>query len=213
MTQGQKEFITNTVKSYGKSRHRLMDIARDIQAKYGFISDESAKLIASKLGIPFIEVIDMVSFYSFLSREKKGKSVIRLSKSIVDKMQGMDLVAKAFEQAVGVSFGQTSPDGKITLEYTSDIGMGDQAPAALVNGTVMTKLCPEDIPCIVDALKKGKPLGVCTSEDAKPGTRVDAQIDLNIVQPGQVIFAPYERGAAVRAAMNMSPEDVIDVIT
>jgi [NiFe] hydrogenase diaphorase moiety large subunit len=211
MTQAQKQYITDLVKSYAKARHRLMDIVRDVQAKYGYISDESAGIIADALEIPFIEVIDMVSFYSFLTREKKGKSVIRLSKSIVDKMQGMEEVAERFEKEVGVPFGQTSTDGRITLEYTSDIGMGDQAPAALINGTVMTKLRPEDIPSMVDALRKGKTPGA--GDESKQGAGPDARVDLNLIQPGPVIFAPYERGAAVRAALNMTPEDVINVIT
>jgi [NiFe] hydrogenase diaphorase moiety large subunit len=209
MSQTQKNVIAGIVRKYNKARHRLMDIARDVQAQYGCISDESAKMIADELGIPFIEVIDMVSFYYFLSREPKGKSVIRLSDSVVDRMSGNREVAKAFEKAVGIPFGGTTADGAITLEYTSDIGMCDQAPAALVNQTVMTKLCPEDVPKIVDRLKKGKPPGA----EAKDGARPDAQVDLNLIQPGQVIFSPVERGAAVRAMANLSPEEVIDVVT
>jgi [NiFe] hydrogenase diaphorase moiety large subunit len=209
MSQAQKSFISDVVKKYNKARHRLMDIARDVQAQYGCISDDAAKSIADELGIPFVEVIDMVSFYYFLSREKKGKTIIRLSNSVVDRMYGMEAVAEAFEKAVGVPFGGTTSDGAITLEYTSDIGMCDQAPAALVNGTVMTKLCTKDIPGIVDALRKGKSLGV----EAKDGARPDAQVDLNLIQHGPVIFAPFERGSAVRAALNMSPEEVIEEVT
>ncbi len=209
MSQAHKNLIVSIVKKYDKARHRLMDIAMDVQAQYGCISDESAKLIADELGIPFIEVIDMVSFYYFLSREPKGKTVIRLSDSVVDRMSGNREVAKAFEKAAGISFGATTADGAITLEYTSDIGMSDQAPAALVNQTVMTKLCPEDVPTIVSRLKKGKPPGVVAKDEARP----DAQVDLNLIQPGPVIFSPVERGAAVRAMANLSPEEVIDVVT
>ena len=100
MSQAQKSFISDVVKKYNKARHRLMDIARDVQAQYGCISDDAAKSIADELGIPFVEVIDMVSFYYFLSREKKGKTIIRLSNSVVDRMYGMEAVAEAFEKAV-----------------------------------------------------------------------------------------------------------------
>ena len=209
MSQAQKSFIADVVKNYGKARHRLMDIALDVQAQYGCISDESAKIMADELGIPFVEVIDMVSFYYFLSRKPKGKSIVRLSNSVVDKMSGMEAVAKAFEDAVGIPFGSTTSDGAITLEYTSDIGMCDQAPAALVNGMVMTKLCPEDVPGIVDSLKKGKPPGAVSKDEARP----DAQVDLNLIQQGPVIFAPVERGTALRAAVNKSPEEVIEEVT
>ena len=48
-------------------------------------------------------------------------------------MSGSDSVAKTFTEELGIGFGETTPDGKISLEYTPCIGMCDQAPSALVN--------------------------------------------------------------------------------
>ena len=203
-----KKIVDEIVRSYGKERHRLMDIVRDAQEQLGCVCNETAHLIASAMGIQFVEVIDMASFYSFFSRQPKGNSVIRLSNCVVDKMHGMELVAKAFERAAGVPFGSTTGDGAITLEYTACIGMCDQAPAALVNGTVMTKLCPEDVPGIVKMLRKGE-YGAPKGGSLLP----DAQIELNLRKTGPVLFAPLESGAAIRAALNMPPEKVIEVIT
>ena len=54
-----------------------------------------------------------------------------------------DRVARAFSDALGIGVGETTPDGRITLERTACIGMSDQAPAALINETVITNLSPE----------------------------------------------------------------------
>jgi [NiFe] hydrogenase diaphorase moiety large subunit len=208
MPADKKKTVEEIVKSYGKERHNLMNVVRDVQDRFGCVSGDTAHLIASAMGIQYIDVVDTVSFYSFLSREPKGKSVIRLSNCVVDKMKGMELVAKAFEKALGIPVGGTTKDNEITLEYTACIGMCDQAPAALVNGTVLTKLCPEDVPGLVAKIRKGQ-------FGAKSGGKAlhDAQVELNLRKPGPVIFAPLENGSAIRAALNMTPEKVIEVIT
>jgi [NiFe] hydrogenase diaphorase moiety large subunit len=55
-------------------------------------------------------------------------------------MHGAERVAAAFAEALGIDVGQTTPDGRITLEHTSCIGMCDQSPAALINDVVVTNL-------------------------------------------------------------------------
>ncbi len=59
----------------------------------------------------------MVSFYSFLDRVPRGRFRIRLSKTPISFMKGAKDVARAFEEALGVSIGETSADGAFTLEW------------------------------------------------------------------------------------------------
>ena len=126
----------------------------------------------------------MASFYSFLSEEPKGKTVVRLCNAVVERMKGVDEVAKAFEKAVGVPFGCTSEDGSISLDYTACIGLSDQAPGALINNVPVTNIKPSDVPRMVEALRGG----------AKASSLPQAEVDLNLRQPGPVVFAPMERG-------------------
>jgi hypothetical protein len=79
-------------------------------------------------------------FYAFLSEEPKGKIVIRLCDDIVDACTARTSAWQAFEEELGIAVGETTPDGKITLERRPCIGMCDQAPAALVNDVVVTEL-------------------------------------------------------------------------
>jgi len=198
----EAEIIKQIVDQFGKDRSRLMDIVRTAHAKLGYLSEETIGRIHSALGIHRVEVRDMVSFYAFFSRKPEGKTVIRLCNAVVERMKGADEIAKAFEEAVGCKFGQTSADGAISLKYTACIGMSDQAPAALVNGVPLTNLRPEDVPKVVAAIRSGK----------GPESLKQAEVDNNLLQPGPVIFAPSERGEALRAAVNRTPEEVITEI-
>lgn len=199
MAEDYSETIDRIVEKFGRDRSRLMDITRAVHAELGHLPEEAMRSIPKALGMHRVEVLDMASFYSFFSSEPKGKTVIRLCNAVVERMAGAAEVAEAFEAAAGCSVGETSADGAITLEYTACIGLSDQAPGALVNSTPVTSLTPADAPGIIEASRKG----------VDPTLLPQADVDLNLRKPGPVIFAPMERGAAVRKAVNMTPEEVI----
>lgn len=207
MSKEDAALITEIVDDHQKDRGRLMDIVREVQARCGHISNDAVGRIAGALGIHRVQVEDMVSFYSFLKREPTGKYVIRLSNCVVNRMNGMEKVAETFEKVLGISFGETTPDGMISLEHTSCIGMCDQAPAGLINDTVVTDLKPQDVPAIVEAIRKERR----TSFQA--GALPNAEVQLNLCRPGPVVMAPFENGSAIRRTLNMTPEQVIEEIT
>jgi [NiFe] hydrogenase diaphorase moiety large subunit len=206
MSKEDSANVIKIVEEYGKDPHRLMDIVKGVHEKSGYLSEEAVDGIAKALGVHRVQVVDMASFYTFFDSESRGACTIRLSNCVVDQMQGMEEVAQAFEKELGISFGQTTPDGMITLEYTSCTGMCDQAPAALVNDMVVTGLKSKDVPAIVEAIK---------AEGGKVGKSElfpNAEVQLNLRQAGPVVTAPFENGSAIRKAVNMSPEEVIEEI-
>ncbi len=204
-----KKPIKTIIEETGSGRDRLMNIALGIQAEYGYISEDHMEEIAEATRVPLVAVRDAVSFYSFLHTEPTGKNIVRLTHAPIENMFGARSVAEAFEKETGVSFGQTSGDGLITLEYTACIGMSDQPPSALINGIPVTKICPEDVPGIIQELKqngKYSPEKLCELEPS-------SLVEDNLYKEGEVVFAPSENGAGIRAALNMSQDEVIGTIT
>ena len=202
MVEERAASIARICGQYGRDPSRLMDIAREVQARYGHISEENIALIADALGIHRVEVRDTVTFYAHWSTKPMGRYVVRLCNAVVERMKGADAVARAFEQAVGVSFGETSSDGLISLTYTPCIGMSDQAPSALINGVVLTNLQPEDAGEIVAAMRVGGDLRLLPQAGIYP----------NINQGGEVVLAPIRRGAAINAALARTPEAVVEEV-
>jgi len=206
MSKQDSAVITKVVEEYGKDPHRLMDIVRGVHEKTGYLSDNAVDEIAGALGIHRVQVADMASFYTFFEREPTGTCTIRLSNCVVDRMHGMEDVAKAFEKELGICFGQTTPDGMISLKYTSCTGMCDQAPGALINGMAVTGLKPKDVPAIVAAIKKEG--GRISKSELFP----NAEVQTNLRRAGAVVMAPFEAGSALRKALNLSPEELIEEI-
>lgn len=142
------------VEEFAADRSRLLDIVEAVQRRSGYVSNEAVQTIASGVGIHPVEVEDMLTFYAFFDRQPRGRNRIRLSKTPISFMKGAKEVARAFEDALGISVGGTSADGVFTLQWTSDIGMADQEPSAIVNGMILTALAPGDVLQIVATLRR-----------------------------------------------------------
>ncbi len=198
---------------YGNDRARLMDIVREVQEAVGHVPREAFGLIAREANTHRVEVESVVSFYAFLSDQKKGDIVIRLCDDIIDRFQGGDEVGEALCQELGIAFGETTADGSVTLEKTPCIGMSDQAPAMMVNDTVVTNLSPEIIPDIIRQLK-ANPDPQALTYDVGDGNnadpRVRSMVNNNIREAGAVILSDYRRDAGLRKALTQTPEEVIE---
>ncbi len=201
--------------AFGKDRTRLLDIAREVQQRFGCVPQAAIDAIASALGMPRVEVESAISFYTFLSVEPKGAIVIRLCDDVIDRLAGVQKVAEALEAEAGVPFGQTTPDCLLSLQWTACIGMSDQAPAALVNDTVVTELTPGRAREMVQALRQHRDPKrlvhrVGDGNNAHPLVR--AMVMNNIRRTGPVILTDTKVGEGLQRAVAMSPIEVIRTI-
>jgi len=138
----------------GRQRSGLLPILQEVQKGYGHISDYAMQVIADELAIHPVEVYSVVTFYSFLTQHPQGKFVIRLCRTISCEMAGKSRVAKQLENDLGIKFGETTPDGKFTLEWANCLGMCDQGPALMVNDVVFTRVTPDQVHDILEGCRK-----------------------------------------------------------
>jgi len=155
ISEGLKETILEIVEKHGRERDSLLPILIDINIKYGYVSTEAMVELSNITDIPIGNIHGVVSFYSFLSIEKRGKFIIRLCRTISCDMADKDKIVRVLEKEIGVPFGETSKDGLFSLEFTNCIGMCDNPPAMLVNDKVYGGLTPEKVVEIVDQYKNG----------------------------------------------------------
>ncbi len=147
------EEIENLIKKYGNNRTVLLPVLQDIQRKHNHISDFAQQEVARLLDIHPVEVYSVISFYSFLHTEPGGRNIVRLCRTIVCDMAGKQSVEDAIKRELGINFGETTKDKRITLEYTNCLGMCDVGPSMIVNERVFTKLDPEKAVKILNDIK------------------------------------------------------------
>jgi [NiFe] hydrogenase diaphorase moiety large subunit len=212
MRQDQQTLIQDICGRYGKDRTRMMDVLLDVQKELGSLSSEAIDAIAKGLSTPRVEVESTASFYAFFAQKQQGKFTIRLCNDIIDQLKGVDRVASAMREALGIDFGQTTADGMFTLEWAPCIGMCDQAPAALINDKMVTNLSSDTAREIVRTLKETGDLGrlklsLGSGNNSHPLVR--SVVNNNLHQKGAVIFEPKEPSAGLEKALAMSPNEVI----
>lgn len=212
MSQSVEQTVAEICSKHGGDKTRMMDIVRDIQKELGQVSSKAMALIAANCGTHRVEVESVVTFYAFLNREKKGNVVIRLCNDVPDMLAGAAAVGAAFEKALGIKMGGTTPDGAITLEWTPCIGVSDQAPAALINDEIFTNISTDKAQEIVARLKDGitpKQLVRTYGDGNNANDLVKSMVNNNVRLKGDVLFAPYTAGKAIKESMAMSPQEVI----
>ena len=204
--------VKDICQANGNDRARMMDIVRGVQSRFGCVNDEAIDLIAKTVSAPRVDVESVVTFYAFLSKTPKGKVTIRLCNDVIDEMAGSERIAHVLAEELGIGFGETTPDGRITLEWTPCIGMCDQAPAAMVNDVVVTELSTDSARQIVRDLKAHMDpdrLVQRLGDGNNAHELVHAMVKNHICKPGPVIFDNLTPGEALKRAVAMSPAEVI----
>ncbi len=146
--------IAELAEKYEHKRDGMLPILEAIQEKYRYISDFAMQEVARQLGVFPAEVYGVVSFYSYLSTEPKGRFVIRLCRNLSCDFAGKQAVARQLENELGIGFGGTTRDRMFTLEYCNCLGMCDHAPALLVNDDVYTEVSPELVSDIIEHYRR-----------------------------------------------------------
>jgi [NiFe] hydrogenase diaphorase moiety large subunit len=149
-----RQSLAELVEHYGAQRSSLLPILQEIQRQHYHISEYAMQVVADLLGIHPVEVFAVVSFYSFLDFKPKGRFIIRVCRTMCCHMQGKDRVARQLETDLGIRFGETTPDGRFTLEWANCIGMCDLGPALLVNDRVFTQVTPDTVHHIIEECRK-----------------------------------------------------------
>ncbi len=208
--------IPEICQGYDNDASRLLDIVLAAHASLGQLDSKAIDQIAEAASVPRVDVEGVVTFYSLLGDQGRGQVVIRLCNDVPDVMAGADAIADALRDELGIEFGQTTDDGRFTLEWTACIGMSDQAPSALVNDLVIPHIAPGSARRALRRLRDQEDLSdprkILIREYGDGNNANDlvrAAVKNNIRRSGEVIFGRMEPGAALDKALAMSPAEVI----
>jgi len=187
---------------WGENASSLLQILIHIQQSLGHSPDTAVQLLSSRLGIEPAVIDGVVTFYSFLSHEPCGRYDIRFSDNIIDRMLGGRESAERLMKQLGLEAGKHDPARGVTIDYTSCTGMGDQGPAALVNGLTLTRLTPERIDVIADLVMRQVPV------DEWP--RDYFEVEENLLAGDILLDEWYHPGAATQAVQSIGKSTILE---
>ena len=134
--------VSELVARRGNARQNLLQILHDLQDQtpdHSLHQDSLAEL-AKIMHIPVADIVGTASFYSMFSFRPRGRHIIRLCDSPPCYVLGEENVLQALETQLGIGIGETTPDGRFTLETTSCLGTCGVAPVMMVDEEVYGNL-------------------------------------------------------------------------
>jgi NADH-quinone oxidoreductase subunit E len=153
LTEEEKKEIQEEIKQYPYPAVACIDALKIVQHHRGWISDESVKDIAQVIGISNEEVESVATFYSRIYRKPVGRNVILVCDSVSCMIMGYESLYKYLSAKLGISFGETTPDGCFTLLPNSCLGDCDNAPAMMVNNDHYNRLTFEKIDKLLESYR------------------------------------------------------------
>ncbi|MDP8997863.1 MAG: NAD(P)H-dependent oxidoreductase subunit E [Pseudomonadota bacterium] len=119
--------------TYGNRPDALIEILYDIQTKFGHVPESTLPVIAEALNLSRAEVYGVVTFYHDFHLKPKGKHVIKICRAEACQSAGGFEVIAALEKVLNIKLGETTKDGRITLEAVYCLGLCPMGPAALID--------------------------------------------------------------------------------
>jgi NADH-quinone oxidoreductase E subunit len=122
--------ITN---KYEQKRAALLPLLHCVQEKEGLITPQTEKDIADYLGLPVVHVHEVVSFYHLFHQKKLGKCHFSVCQTTACALRGVEDVIGHIEQRLALKPGETTPDGKFSLDLVECLGACELAPVMQCN--------------------------------------------------------------------------------
>jgi formate dehydrogenase subunit gamma len=118
----------------------LLPILHALQEEFGYIDEAAEPLIAEALNRSRAEIHGVVTFYHDFRRAPAGRHVVKLCRAEACQAAGGDALAARAEARLGVALGETTADGRVTLEPIYCLGLCAVAPSAMIDGRVAGRL-------------------------------------------------------------------------
>ena len=142
----------------------VLPCVRRIQEDRGYVADADIEQLAAYLGVPQIQIEEVLSFYTQFRRKPIGRWHLQFCHNVSCSMNGAENVLAHVERRLGIKPGQTTPDGRYTLSTVECLGSCANAPMVQIFKDTYEDLTPEIMEKLLAGFAAGTP--------PKPGSQV-----------------------------------------
>ncbi len=149
VTVEQRRQIDHIIESFDGTPGRLIPVLHETQKVLGFLPPEIQEYIAIRLNIPITDVHGVVTFYSLFSEKPKGKFCIGVCKGTACYVKKSQKILEKLEELLGIRGGDTTDDGKYSIEVLRCLGSCGLGPVMTINEKVYTRVKTDRIKEII----------------------------------------------------------------
>jgi NADH-quinone oxidoreductase subunit E len=143
------------IAKYPEARSALLPLLHLVQAQDGYLTSAGIAFCAGQLHLTPAEVTAVATFYSMYRRTPTGEYLVGVCTNTLCAVMGGDAILEVLEDHLDVHAGQTTDDGKVTLEHIECNAACDYAPVIMVNWEFFDHQTPSSARDLVDDLRSG----------------------------------------------------------
>lgn len=142
---------------YPDARSALLPLLHLVQAEDGCLTPAGIGFCAGLLGLTDAEVTAVATFYSMYRRTPTGDYLVGVCTNTLCAIMGGDAILDALQDHLDIHAGETTADGRVTLEHIECNAACDYAPVVMVNWEFYDNQTPSSARDLVDGLRGGTP--------------------------------------------------------
>lgn len=139
---------------YKQDKDNLIQILSDIQEHYGYIPAHAVKAVSEYLNVPTSEIYGIITFYKRFTIKPKGKYHITVCLGNTCYKNGSRKIMDRLEEKLGIKVGETTKDGKFSIEEARCFGLCGKGPVFTINEEVHVKATVQELDKILNELNK-----------------------------------------------------------
>lgn len=144
--------VKEVMAQYPNKQAALLPILHIVQEEKGYIPEELEADIAEIVEVPVVIVREVLSFYTLFNRQPVGKFHVQLCRTVSCTLCGYLDILKNIKEKLGIEVGETTPDGKYTLNVVECLAACETAPMMQINDKYYGNLTPQRIDEILSSL-------------------------------------------------------------
>jgi NADH-quinone oxidoreductase subunit E len=144
------------IAKYPNNRSAVLPLMFLVQSAEGYLTEDGMRDVAELLGLTPAEVLATSSFYTMLKKRPQGEYLISVCRNITCTHMGASKVRAALEERLGVGVGETTVDGKFSLESAECLATCDGAPSMQINYEDFYNVSAQEAVALVDGLERGE---------------------------------------------------------
>ena len=141
--------VDEIIHSYPANQRYALAVMQDMQHEFNYVPEEGLDALSEYLGCPKSQLFSMATFYKALSIKPKGEHIIKVCNGTACHIRGSMNMVTGLKRELGIDPGETTPDGRFSVEMVNCLGSCALAPVVMVDGVYHNKLKLEDLPGIL----------------------------------------------------------------
>ncbi len=139
------KIVDATMRRIGQHSRGLIETLHTVQEAFGYIDETALRYVAVSLRVPLSRAYGVATFYHFFTLKPAGEHTCVICLGTACYIKGAPQLLDAVKQRLGISPGETTVNGKVSLLSARCIGSCGLAPAVVYDSEIAGKVTPDQL--------------------------------------------------------------------